>query len=373
MKAEFPRKALEQAVRTVGGVVPSRTPKDILKSILITVKDDIAEIFATDSENSIVAYVRGVNCIQPGQVLMPWQRFSDILSASSDDAIQITEDDRSAQINCGRSKFRVQTSNPDDFPPVSSMCPEFGDNYYTIEGPIFAKHLRRAAPFCDTASTKYALSGVCLQDLPEKSAFSIAATDTKKITMATAAYTKTGDPSSNSSVVPRSICDLMGRNIGEDPVDIRISDNDAQFRCGDTTFTCRLVQGRFPRLEGVNLCKSGKTVELVTEPMRQALKQAKVMTSQEKVGILMQFENDELKIDSEQETGNAEIIVPISFSDKTHVRVDCGILMECLKHVEDKTFECLIGEDEDGNYEGVKLTLTDGSKFVIAGLIEKAE
>src|SRR5438270_1947201 len=80
MKALCNRKGLLDALSMVAGVVPARSPKPILQNVkLVAEPDEGSILMATDLEVGIRCRVLGVKVDQPGTVILPTQRMTQIL------------------------------------------------------------------------------------------------------------------------------------------------------------------------------------------------------------------------------------------------------------------------------------------------------
>ena len=156
MKAVFDSKQISQAVSAVSPFTPARTSKDILKNIKLAVSGDQATISATDSENSIIYYLRGVEVQHAGCVLLPASKLRSILGeAPVGERMVIEVINGIAHISYSRSKFKIPTEDASGFPDVR----EFDESsFVTIKAQSLRRMLLRTVFCCDKISTRYALS-----------------------------------------------------------------------------------------------------------------------------------------------------------------------------------------------------------------------
>lgn len=71
MKLHCHRPALAAALQVVSSVVPSRTPKEVLKNIKLEVAGGKATLLGTDSEVGIRYEIPGVEIEREGETLLP--------------------------------------------------------------------------------------------------------------------------------------------------------------------------------------------------------------------------------------------------------------------------------------------------------------
>ena len=73
------RAMFSTAFSVAASAVPSRTPKDVLRNVFMTVGANGVELIGTDQEVAIRYQVSGVTTGSAGEVLLPTQKVSSIL------------------------------------------------------------------------------------------------------------------------------------------------------------------------------------------------------------------------------------------------------------------------------------------------------
>ena len=120
MKIHCHRPSLAAAFQVVSGVVPSRTPKDILKNVMLQVADGKAVLIGTDQEIGIRYEIPGVEIESPGEILLPTSRIISILRELQDDGVDLEIDDSVVLVRSGHSEFRLSLEDSTEFPPVTA-------------------------------------------------------------------------------------------------------------------------------------------------------------------------------------------------------------------------------------------------------------
>src|SRR3978361_1262672 len=94
MKVICNRGALLEALTVAGNVVAARTPKPVLQCIKLSAENDSLTLSATALQGAIRYSANQVQIEQAGEVLVPADKFRDIVRESVDDtlAIEITGD-----------------------------------------------------------------------------------------------------------------------------------------------------------------------------------------------------------------------------------------------------------------------------------------
>ena len=78
MKLQCHRPTLAAALQIVSTVVPTRTPKEILRNVKLQVENGAVTLVATDQEVGIRIELSGVETDSSGEVLLPTNRVSSI-------------------------------------------------------------------------------------------------------------------------------------------------------------------------------------------------------------------------------------------------------------------------------------------------------
>ena len=118
MKVICNRGALLEALMVTGNAVQARTPKPVLLCVKLTAADDRLTIAATDLEVAIRYSDTQVQIEEPGEALLPADKFRDIVRESIDDTLSIEITGDSAHIKGQDSHFKIFTQSASEFPPV---------------------------------------------------------------------------------------------------------------------------------------------------------------------------------------------------------------------------------------------------------------
>lgn len=358
MKAVFPIKPLIAACSALSTIVPSRTTKEILKNLKLTVSKDISSLAATDSETSAIRYLRGVECQKPGIVLLPCDRIMKILRESSGDSVSIDFSEGVAHIAIGRAKFKIPTENADDFPPVE----EFTESAFrTIKSSDMAKIIRRCS-CTDESSRQYALAGVNL-DLFEGSLAAVA-TDAKCLSVVKCDFATEGDVQKPESqvVVHSKTLRILSASLGDgETVDFHVSGSAVKFRIGDTAISGQLLQGRFPKWEMVVPSNLPIQIPVVSAAISSVLRQAMITTTAESCGVNITITSGNMNVSSGA-AGESTIDLPIPYEgDQQDIFINPQYILAAASLVEKESTITLNMEDGESP---LLITSDDGLMWV---------
>ena len=101
----------------------------------------------------------------------------------------------------------------------------------------------------------------------------------------------------------------------------------------------QLVEGRFPRYQDVFPANSDIKIPLEVGPLRMAVEQASIVTSEDSRGVDFQFTSGMLRLTSQSaDVGSSHVELPIDYEGKTvEITFDPRYLIDALKTLDDTT------------------------------------
>lgn len=365
MKITCDRDVLAAAFQLAAGVAPSRSPKEILQNVKLTVTGDTATLTATDMEVGIRLTIReGLTVEQEGATLLPVSRTGAILRESSDESLVLETDDSGIQISGSRSRFRLPSANPDEFPRVVGFEEEA---YHTVPAKLFRELVRRTVFATDAESSRYALGGVLLE--MEDDRVTAVGTDGRRLARMEGKGTSVGGhhTTGTNTIVPTRAIQLMERAAGDkdEAIDIAARSNDLLLRTPRCTIYSRLVEGRYPNWRQVlPQREQASKIDMTVGPLFVALRQAAIVTDQESRGIDLTFDNGTLRLEANTaEVGQSHIELPIAYDDQpVTLTLDHRFIADFCKVLEPESSFVL--EIESGQAPAL-LTTDDGYAYVI--------
>ncbi|MCH8828732.1 MAG: DNA polymerase III subunit beta [Planctomycetes bacterium] len=317
MKLQCHRSSLMTAFQIVGGVVPARTPKEILKNVKLSVDENTATLIGTDQEVGIRYEIPGVEIESPGETLLPTNRVISILRELQENSVLLEVTEKGVRIRSGQSDFILAVEEAVEFPSVAA----FEDQaYYVVSGPSLREAIRRTVFAADEESTRYALGGVQLELSNE--GMVLAATDSRRLALVKSTCRVEGEIETAAGplpVVPKKAMVLLERSIDDEESDVflAVHENGVVVKSGRSTISSQLVQGRFPKYQDVIPKDPTTSVNLVVGMFLSAVRQAQIVTNDESRGVDFTFADGLLKLESQAaDIGNSTIELPIDYNDK---------------------------------------------------------
>ncbi len=313
MQVIINRNALRVVRGVGGGIVSSRTTKDVLKCVRLTTVGEKLLINATDLEVGLRVEVEQVQVGKPGEVLIPAEKLTSIARESGDETLTLEsdKDGLSIHIRGADSHFEVYGQDPKSFPPVPDLE---GTPDLEITADALRRIIERTVFAVAKENTRYAINGLLWEKKGRK--LSLVATDGRRLAKAVGTAEKsTGDDS--QMIVPSKTVHVLQRVLAavEDSVGVRFSSNQVVIRCGQYVLSSALVEGHFPPYSDVIPEDNDKKIELNVDEFLSAVRRAALLTNEQSKGVRLAFQKERLVLSSRApEQGEATIGMTISYT-----------------------------------------------------------
>lgn len=366
MKLHCHRPSLSAAFQTVSGIVPSRTPKEILRNVKLQVGGGKATLLGTDQEVGIRCEIPGVETDSAGEVLLPKDRLLAILRELTDDGVDFEVTEKALWVRSGHSEFKLSAEDPAEFPPVQAFD---ATAYHVVPAASLKEMIRRTVFATDTESTRYALGGVLMEFIGDK--LTMAATDSRRLAVISTACSAVGtiEPRSTHPVVPAKALSLIERSITDADQDVYVAvyPNSVLVKVGSSTIYSRLVEGRFPRYADVIPTGASTQIDMVVGPFSSAVRQAMIVTSEESRGVDFSFGKGVLRLQSvAADIGESKVEIPISHDgDELTITFDPRYIVEFLRILDPSSSVKVLLSDSDS---AAVMKTEDGYTYVIMPL-----
>jgi DNA polymerase III subunit beta len=367
MKAICEREKLLHTFQTAASVVPTRSPKPILQNLKLEVAQESATLIGTDMDIGIRIDVPGFVVEQPGNVILPISRFGSILRENSDEKLSLQSDGRKTLVRGDRSEFQLPSENPDEFPDVVAFEET---KYHELPARFFREIVRRTVFATDNESSRYALSGVLIE--LSANGITAVATDGRRLARQEGPATSVGGHKSGETmtIIPTRAMQLIERAIADNEENILLAarENDVLVKSSRATIYTRLVEGRFPKWRDVfPRHDTSAKIELTVGPFYAAVRQAAIVTSEERRGVEFSFGEGKLALAGHgAEYGESHVELPIAYDgEKRVVMLDPRFVNDFLRVLDAETN--ITVEIRDGE-TAVVCSTQDGYSYVIMPL-----
>jgi len=367
MRLVCEREKLWHAFQTAASVAPARTTKPILQNVKLEATTEGAILMGTDLEVGIRIGVPGFEVEVPGSVVLPIARFTAILRESTDEKLTMESDGQKTLVRGQRSEFQLPSENPDEFPTVTAFEEE---KYHELPARFFRETARRTVFATDTESTRYALGGVLVELTPD--GITAVGTDGRRLAKQEGPAKSVGGHKSGDTmtIIPARAMQLLERALADNEENIQLAarENDVLVRSGRATIYARLVEGRYPPWRDAFTPREGTVkIELVVGPFFAAVRQAAIVTSEQRRGLEFTFgEGKAVLAGHGAEYGESLVEMPIAYDGPVvPIRLDPRYLSDFLRVLDqERTF---LLEVKDAESAAI-CTTDDGYGYVIMPL-----
>ena len=292
MKFTISREVLLQPLTQVVGVVERRQTLPVLANFLLAARDGNLTVTGTDMEVELISTVPA-EISQDGEITVPARKLMDIVKALPDGAsISFAVSDDKATLAAGRSRFTLSTLPASEFPATDQV--ETLENISVAEATL-KKMMEKTSFAMANQDVRYYLNGL-LFDFSGNQLRAIA-TDGHRLAICDL-ESSVEVSSDRQLIVPRKgVLELSRMLIGdEDEVILAIGRNHIRLVKGGTTFTSKLIDGRFPDYRAVVPVGADKQMLVDKSAFIHALQRAAILSNEKYKGVRLESSGSTIKI-----------------------------------------------------------------------------
>jgi len=292
MKFTISREVLLQPLSQVVGVVERRQTLPVLANFLLSARDDRLTVTGTDMEVELISSVPA-SVEQEGEITVPARKLVDIVKALPDgSSITFTMNDEKATLSAGRSRFTLSTLPASEFPATDHV--ETLENIAVGEATL-KKMMDKTSFAMANQDVRYYLNGL-LFDFSDNQLRAIA-TDGHRLAICDL-DSEIDVSSDRQLIVPRKgVLELSRMLSGDDAeVTLAIGRNHVRLVKGDTTFTSKLIDGRFPDYKAVVPVGADKQILVDKTTFILALQRAAILSNEKYKGVRVEAAGSTIKI-----------------------------------------------------------------------------
>lgn len=304
---------LYSAVELANSVIPSRTPMESLKNILVQAADGFLTISAGDSETSVRAAVLA-DVTNAADFAVLGSTLKSVLSDSGG-KVRISVTDRQATLHTDVGKFVLPLSN------LEGLVPSIGFDsldYLTAD----LSKLRLALAFASRCVSEVKGGNSLSNVLIDPANGRVAGCDARRLYLGFVPWDKVGDPavplfdnpSDNHILLSTQACAVLQRLQGSS-VDAIFLSNTAVFRSGTVVVACKISVGRYPNLTrfvSPNPNSMPTQCEVMAGPLAATINRVRIVTTEESRRAIVEFSPEAITASSSSsDLGQAESSIPV--------------------------------------------------------------
>ena len=248
MKLIISSSELLKGVMAVSKAIPAKSPLPILENFLFSLKGNMLEITASDSELTLRTQIEVENTGEEGMIAVPAKHMMDLLKELPDQPLTINTTSESSFVCSWASGESTLPYFPaEDYPEITGT----DETAVTLQFPAQSLVDGISSTIYATADDEIrpAMNGI-LFDIDVAST-TLVASDSHKLICYTTADVKASEKA--SFILHKKPAAILKAIIGKDAetVDIAFDSKNVTFTFGNTVVICRLVVGKYPKYRDV--------------------------------------------------------------------------------------------------------------------------
>ncbi len=307
MKLRCERDTLVDALTTAGRAVSGRGGQlPVLSGLHLVLSGDQLVVTGSDLELTI-ARTLVVNGERDGAVVVPSKLLIDVVRSLEPGAIELEVGELDLSIRGGRSAFTIRTIPTDEFPKLAHAD---GPDV-TIEAASFVRALRQVVPAASSDDSRPILTGVLLT--ATETGLRLVATDSYRLAVADLPGASVLEAGQSVLVPSRALAEVR-RMVGDaGEVQLRLGVSEAAFAIEGLVVTTRLIDGDFPKYEGLIPSEKANELSINRESVLDAVRRVRLL-AQESTPVRLVMNTDGLEIVAiTQDVGEAHETVDASY------------------------------------------------------------
>jgi DNA polymerase-3 subunit beta len=376
MDVKIQRSHLISHLQRAQNIVERKTTLPILSHILMETEASGLRLSSTDLEVGVTEACEA-EILKKGSTTIHARKFFEIIREIPEGEIRLEQKEEQLEIRAGRSRFRLRSLPPDEFPRIPAIQATESVN---LSGDVLKEMIEKVFVSVSADETRYTLTGVLTHMAREqdKTVLRMVSTDGHRLsvcerplpdTECLSAFQKADEGKEKDIILPKKgvqeIKRLLEEGAGE--VEFGLFQENAFVRRGNLSMIMRLVQGRFPDYMAVFPSEIERSIVADALVLEESLRRVSVLSTEKSKGIRLSARPGKLTFFSNSpEIGEAEEEVDVTYEGEPFdVAFNVRYLLDFLQTVKGEVSigfgtglkPCLIRQRDDEKYSYIVMPL----------------
>jgi DNA polymerase III subunit beta len=331
MEFKINRNTFLDGIQKTLGIVEKKTTMPILNNVLLIAEHNKIKIIATDREISLISDY-AVEVAEKGEITLSAKKLYEMVREIQGDMIHFTKNNNVVKISCQRAVYKIPGLPADDFP---SIADDTDVKFYNIQGIVLKDLINKTAFAMAADETRKNLNGVLLEAGSEGAnhIFRMVATDGHRLALAKGEITDFGEELAKGVIIPRKGLMEIKKIIDENEnVGIGLHKNMLILKTENTVLKVSLVDADYPDYKRVIPAEKGIGVVLEKESFLHALRRMNVISSERYSGVILSFSPGKMVLNSTNlDVGEAMEEIDITYNgDDIDVGFNVNYLIDAI-------------------------------------------
>ena len=308
MKFIISSQSLLKQLQSIAGVLNNSNTLPILDNILFEIKDQVLTISCSDLESTITSKIN-IDAKSEGSIAIPAKILIDILKTFPDHPLTFSIDgNMSIEIASDYGKYKLSGFNGEEFPksPIIES-----PSTVKISGFILQRAIEKTIFASGNDDLRPVMSGIFFQFSTESLTF--VATDAHKLVRYTRHDLKSEE--TGEFIMPKKPLQILKNTLSviDEEITIEYNQTNVQYRIGNSTLTCRLIDGKYPNYEAVIPKENPNQMTLNRNDFLNSVKRVSIFSNKTTYQVSLMIAGASLKISAED----------LDYSNSAEERLDC--------------------------------------------------
>jgi DNA polymerase-3 subunit beta len=357
-------------------IVERKTTLPILSHVLMETDPAGLKLSSTDLEVGITE-TSEAQVIRPGSTTIHARKFFEIIREIPEGEIHLRQRDEQLEIRSGRSRFRLRSMSPEEFPKIPTI--DTTESIKLSPG-VLQEMIQRALVSVSMDETRYTLTGILTHMFLEdgETLLRMVSTDGHRLSFCERKLTETGclsgfkkkpEGTERDVILPKKGVQEIRRLLEEGAGDVEFGlfQESAFVKRDRVSMIMRLVQGKFPDYLAVFPGEIQTTVAADARELEEALRRVSVLSMEKSRGVRFSVQPGRLNLFSTSpEIGDAEEEMDVEYGGESfEVGFNVRYILDFLQTVNGRVRiefgaglkPCLMRQEDDIKYSYIVMPL----------------
>ena len=308
MKFIVSSSALLKSLQLIGGVINNSNTLPILDNFLFEINGSTLTITASDLETTYSTQLT-IESETNSLIALPARLLLDILKTFPEQPLTFLKTEKNTvEISANNGKYAVAYVNGDEFP----KRPQIKDSKtLSVKGNILFTAINTTLFASGNDDLRPVMSGIFFQFSTESLTF--VATDAHKLVRYTRHDLKSEE--TGEFIMPKKPLQILKNTLSviDEEITIEYNQTNVQYRIGNSTLTCRLIDGKYPNYEAVIPKENPNQMTLNRNDFLNSVKRVSIFSNKTTYQVSLMIAGASLKISAED----------LDYSNSAEERLDC--------------------------------------------------
>ena len=308
MKFIVSSSALLKSLQLIGGVINNSNTLPILDNFLFEINESALTITASDLETTYSTQLT-IESETNSLIALPARLLLDILKTFPEQPLTFLKTEKNTvEISANNGKYAVAYINGDEFP----KRPQIKDSKtLSVKGNILFTAINTTLFASGNDDLRPVMSGIFFQFSTESLTF--VATDAHKLVRYTRHDLKSEE--TGEFIMPKKPLQILKNTLSviDEEITIEYNQTNVQYRIGNSTLTCRLIDGKYPNYEAVIPKENPNQMTLNRNDFLNSVKRVSIFSNKTTYQVSLMIAGASLKISAED----------LDYSNSAEERLDC--------------------------------------------------